>query len=79
MADYRKQGLMGQLEERAGLILSIVTSILFCGAAFGVAQTQINHNRESIKTYEEDHDRLIAIERDVRYIRAALEKMDRNR
>lgn len=58
--------------ENAGLIFSIITSILFFGAAFGVAQTQISHNREAIKTYEEDHDRLIAIEQDVRWIRNRL-------
>ena len=68
---------MGSFEERAGLILSIITSILFAGAAFGVAQTQINHNREAIKTYEEDHDRLIAIEQDVRWIRNRMARDER--
>ena len=65
---------MGKLEERAGLIFSIVTSLIFIGAAFGVAQTQISHNKEAIRTYEEDHDRLIAIENDVRWIRNQLAK-----
>ena len=65
---------MGKLEERAGLIFSIVTSLIFIGAAFGVAQTQISHNKEAIRTYEEDHDRLIAIENDVRWIRNPLAK-----
>ena len=65
---------MGKLEERARLIFSIVTSLIFIGAAFGVAQTQISHNKEAIRTYEEDHDRLIAIENDVRCIRNQLAK-----
>ena len=69
---------MNKLEERAGIIFSIVTSILFCGAAFGVAQTQIKHNRAAIEAYEEDHDRLIAIENNIKWIRAAIEKMERN-
>lgn len=69
---------MGKLEERAGIIFSVVTSILFCGAAFGVAQTQIKHNRAAIEAYEEDHDRLIAIENNIKWIRAAIEKMERN-
>ena len=69
---------MSKLEERAGIIFSIVTSILFCGAAFGVAQTQIKHNRAAIEAYEEDHDRLIAIENNIKWIRAAIEKMERN-
>ena len=65
---------MGKLEERAGLIFSIVPSLIFIGAAFGVAQTQISHNKEAIRTYEEDHDRLIAIENVVRWIRNQLAK-----
>jgi hypothetical protein len=69
---------MGALEQRAGVIFSLITSLLFCGAAFGVAQTQIKHNREAIKTYEEDHDRLIAIENNIKWIRSTLEKMERN-
>ena len=69
---------MGKLEERAGIIFSIVTSILFCGAAFGVAQTQIKHNKAAIEAYEEDHDRLIAIENNIKWIQAAIEKMERN-
>ena len=70
---------MNKLEERAGIIFSIVTSILFCGAAFGVAQTQIKHNRAAIEAYEEDHDRLIAIENNIKWIRAAIEKMERTK
>ena len=69
---------MRKIEERAGIIFSIVTSILFCGAAFGVAQTQIKHNRDAIEAYGEDHDRLIAIENNIKWIRAAIEKMERN-
>tara|TARA_R100000655_G_scaffold68985_2_gene107222 strand:- start:707 stop:919 length:213 start_codon:yes stop_codon:yes gene_type:complete len=69
---------MGAIEQRAGVIFSLITSLLFCGAAFGVAQTQIKHNREAIKTYEEDHDRLIAIENNIKWIRSTLEKMERN-
>ena len=69
---------MGAFEQRAGVIFSLITSLLFCGAAFGVAQTQIKHNREAIKTYEEDHDRLIAIENNIKWIRSTLEKMERN-
>jgi hypothetical protein len=68
---------MGHIEERAGIILSIVTSLVFIGAAFGVAQTQINHNRDAIKSYEEDHDRLIAIEQDVRWIRNRMARDER--
>jgi Pyruvate/2-oxoacid:ferredoxin oxidoreductase gamma subunit len=67
---------MGRIEERAGLIFSIITSLIFIGAAFGVAQTQINHNKEAIRTYEEDHDRLITIEQDVRWIRQAIKQME---
>lgn len=67
---------MGKIEERAGIILSIVTSLIFIGAAFGVAQTQINHNKEAIRAYDEDHDRLITIEQDVRWIRAAIEDIN---
>ena len=68
---------MGKLEERAGVIFSLITSLLFVGAAFGVAQTQINHNAEAIQTYEEDHDRLIAIEQDVRWIRNRMARDER--
>ena len=67
---------MSKLEERAGIILSIITNLIFIGAAFGVAQTQINHNKDAIRTYEEDHDRLITIEQDVRWIRQAIKKME---
>ena len=67
---------MGRIEERAGLIFSIITSLIFIGAAFGVAQTQINHNKEAIRTYEEDHDRLITIEQDVRWIRQTIQQME---
>ena len=79
MVDLWKQGLkqMGKLEERAGLILSIVTTVLFCGAAFGVAQTQISHNREAIKTYEEDHDILLGVQADVKWIRDRLARDER--
>ena len=45
---------MNRLEEKAGLIFSMITSLLFCGAAFGVAQTQINHNKEALRQVEED-------------------------
>jgi hypothetical protein len=69
---------MGKIEERAGIILSIITSLLFVGAAFGVAQTQINHNKEAIRVYDEDHDRLITIEQDVHWIRQAIKKMENN-
>jgi len=62
--------------ENAGLIFSIITSIVFCSAAFGVAQNQINHNKEAINEWKEDHDILVNVQNDVRWIRAAIQRMD---
>ena len=68
---------MGKFEERAGIIFTLITSLLFVGAAFGVAQTQISHNKEAILSYEEDHDRIIAIEQDVRWMRNRMARDER--
>ena len=62
--------------ENAGLIFSIITSIVFCSAAFGVAQNQINHNKEAINEWKEDHDILVGVQNDVQWIRAAIQRMD---
>ena len=62
--------------ENAGLIFSIITSIVFCSAAFGVAQNQISHNKEAISEWKEDHDILVGVQSDVRWIRATIERMD---
>ena len=68
---------MGKFEERAGFLLALITSILFCGAAFGVAQTQINHNKQAINTYAADHDILLQVQSDVRWMRARMARDDR--
>lgn len=62
--------------DNAGLIFSIITCIVFCSAAFGVAQNQINHNREAINEFQDDHDILIEVQSDVRWIRATIKRMD---
>tara|TARA_R110000824_G_scaffold310382_1_gene497683 strand:+ start:59 stop:274 length:216 start_codon:yes stop_codon:yes gene_type:complete len=62
--------------ENAGLIFSIITCIVFCSAAFGVAQNQINHNREAINEFQDDHDILIEVQSDVRWIRSTIKRMD---
>jgi len=62
--------------DNAGLIFSIITCIVFCSAAFGVAQNQISHNRDSIDELQDDHDILIGVQADVRWIRATIKRMD---
>ena len=64
--------------ENAGLIFSIITCIAFCSAAFGVAQNQISHNKDSIGELQDDHDILIEVQADVRWIRATIKRMDEN-
>jgi len=62
--------------DNAGLIFSIITCIVFCSAAFGVAQNQISHNRDSIDELQDDHDILIGVQADVRWIRSTIKRMD---
>ena len=68
---------MGQIEERAGLILSIITSILFCGAAFGIAQSQITHNTDTIKELEADRRVIWEVKKDVEWIRSRMSRDER--
>jgi len=64
-------------EARAGLLFTAITSVLFCGAAFGVAQTQITHNKQAIATYAEDHDILLQLRADISWIRSRMAAEDR--
>tara|TARA_Y100000593_G_scaffold94821_1_gene196401 strand:- start:218 stop:484 length:267 start_codon:yes stop_codon:yes gene_type:complete len=68
---------MGKIEDRAGVIFSIITTLVFCGAAFGVAQSQINHNRSAIEEYKQDHDILLNVQADVRWMRSRMARDDR--
>ena len=66
-------------EARAGLMFTLITSVLFCGAAFGVAQTQITHNKQAIATYAEDHDILLQLRADISWMRTRMAAEDRIR
>ena len=68
--------MMRAIEERAGLLFSIITTLIFCAASFGVAQSQINHNAEAIDKWESDRDILLRLEQDVSWIRAKLARDD---
>lgn len=61
-----------------GVGISIATAVVFCSMAFGVAQTQISHNSAAISDIDarnrKDHDILLQIERDVRWIRSQFDK-----
>ena len=69
--------MMRALEERAGLLFSIITTLVFCAASFGVAQSQISHNAEAIDKWENDRDILLRLEADVSWIRARMARDDR--
>ena len=64
------------LGEHAGGFFSILFAMLSVALAFGAAQQRINANHVDIKAIEvrqqSDHDILITIERDVRWIRGHL-------
>ena len=62
--------------EHAGGFFSILFAMLSVALAFGAAQQRINANHADIQAIEvrqqNDHDILITIERDVRWIRERL-------
>lgn len=64
------------LGEHAGIFFSIVFAMLSVALAFGAAQQRINANHRDIQQVEaiqrKDHDILLSIERDVRWIRTQL-------
>ena len=65
------------VEENAALVFSIITSIVFCSAAFGVAQQQISENKSRIAEWQEDHDLLLGVAADVKWIRDRLARDER--
>ena len=67
------------VEENAALVFSIITSIVFCSAAFGVAQQQISENKSRSVEWQEDHDLLLGVAADVKWIRARLARDERVR
>lgn len=66
------------LDGHVGIGISIVTVVVFCSMAFGVAQTQISHNSDAISDVDDrnrkDHDILLQIERDVKWLRSKFDK-----
>jgi len=64
------------LGEHAGVFFSVLFAMLAVSLAFGAAQQRINANYADIQEIEakqqNDHDILITIERDVRWIRGYL-------
>jgi len=64
------------LGEHAGVLFSIVFAMLCVALAFGAAQQRITANSDDIHMIEErhrnDHDILVTIERDVRWIKEKL-------
>jgi len=64
------------LGEHAGVFFSIVFAMLAVALAFGAAQQRINANHRDIQQLDNiqraDHDILLAIERDVRWIRSQI-------
>lgn len=64
------------LGEHAGVFFSVLFAMLAVSLAFGAAQQRINANHADIQEIEakqqNDHDILITIERDVRWIRGYL-------
>ena len=61
--------------DAAGVGFSVVMAIVFCSMAFGVAQSQINHNAESIETLEADRQILWELRTDVQWIRARMDRL----
>ena len=78
---WRNPMLKKLLGEHAGVLFSIVFAMLCVALAFGAAQQRIDANSKDIQAIEErhrdDHDILVTIERDVRWIRDQLKAPDK--
>ena len=78
---WRNPMLKKLLGEHVGVIFSLIFAMLSVALAFGAAQQRIDENRRDIHSIEErhrdDHDILVTIERDVRWIREKLKPQDK--
>ena len=74
---------MSKIEERAGVIFSVITTLIFVGAAFGVAQQQINANSKTIEEVEQNQAAMLPVvletRKDVEFIREHIKRIERNR
>ena len=78
---WRNPMLKKLLTEHAGVLFAVIFAMLSVALAFGAAQQRIDENRKDIHSVEErhrnDHDILVTIERDVRWIRGQLNAPDK--